>query len=139
MNIDLEDDYILKISEVECIEYLSEKYTILTPYIDFQNSIGNYKEKDCGTHFQYTAEIKLPMVGDYNWLVVTVGDTDWVYPVWINKTLYYGDSYWSFEPLSVDDIKEALTKLENRFRQIFFPWILKSVWKNIVRQLETQI
>src|SRR5436190_22982982 len=68
VNIDLEDDYILKVSEVECIEYLLGKYTILTPDLDFQSSIGDYTEKDCGTHFQYIAVIKLPMAGDYNWL-----------------------------------------------------------------------
>jgi len=88
VNIDLKDDYLLKVSEVECIEYLLGKYTILTPYLDFQNPIGNYTEKDCGTHFQYIAVIKLPMAGDYNWLVFNAGDTDWVYPVWISQTMY---------------------------------------------------
>jgi len=126
VNIDLKDDYLLKVSEVECIEYLLGKYTILTPYLDFQNPIGNYTEKDCGTHFQYIAVIKLPMAGDYNWLVFNAGDTDWVYPVWISQTMYYEDGYYIGrygQPLSVDDIKKKLTTLEESLRtDDFVPW-----------------
>ncbi len=117
VNGGLEDDYILKVSREECIEYLLEKYTILTPYLDFQNPIGDYTERDCGTHFQYIAVIKLPMAGDYNWLVFNAGDTDWVYPVWINQTMYYEDSYYSSRRvLSVDDTKKELNTFKESLR-----------------------
>ena len=116
VNIDFEDDYILKVSEAECIEYLLEKYTILTPCLDFQNSIGNYTEEDCDTHFQYIVEIKLPMAGDYNWLAFNAGNTDFVYPVWINETLYYGEGSYFGLPLSIDEIKREMTRTEEAIR-----------------------
>jgi hypothetical protein len=125
VNIELKDDYILKVSELECIEYLLGKYTILTPSLDFQNSIGNYTEEDCGTHFQFITEIKLPMAGDYNWLTFSAGDADWVYPVWINKTEYYDEDVYSMRygrPLSIDEIKKELVAFEKRLQKNTFIW-----------------
>src|SRR2546425_11874596 len=72
----MEENYVLNVNETEYIEYLTKKYTIDVPFIDFENATISYGEENVFTEPSLIITFNLPLSGDYRFLLYSPGQPD---------------------------------------------------------------